>query len=173
MPDFVLLTLGFASALLRSSAKKKMVVLLVFYSVFKVGVAFHPGPVDAFCDANFVLDAANSLCLQSDAGDVLANMSRGELWAMRETHLGSWELQSFTSGLRFVQSSFCETCRLANFDVMSQYCRPQSHMICLHASCLALPFYGRLENADRGGFQLGAVPFRRQARNLDHLQVPV
>ena len=176
MPDFVLLTLGFASALSRekvwSSAKKKMVVLLVFYSVFRVRVAFHPGPVDAFCDANFVLDAANSLGLQSDAGDVVTNMSR-ELWAMRETQLGSWELQSFTSGLRFVQSPFSEISRLANFDVMSQYCRPQSHMICMHASCLALPFYGWLENADRGCFQLGAVPFRRQARVLDHLQVPV
>ena len=116
-----------------------MVVLLVFYSVFRVRVAFHPGPVDAICDANFVLDAANSLGLQSDAGDVVTNMFR-ELWAMRETHLGSWELQSFTSGLRFVQSPFSEISRLANFDVMSQCCRPQSHMICMHASCFGYRF---------------------------------
>ena len=176
VPDFVFLIMGLASALsyerVWSSAKTKMVVLLVFYSVFRVRVAFHPGPVDAICDANFVLDAANSLGLQSDAGDVVTNMFR-ELWAMRETHLGSWELQSFISGLRFVQLPFCD-CRRAKFDVMSQYCRPQSHMICMHASCMANPFSNeRLENADWWFLKLGAVPVRRSTRVLDHLLVPV
>ena len=177
MPDFVFLMVGLASARsyarVWSSAKMKMVVPLVFFSVVRVGEAFPPGPVYAFCDANFVLEIANPSGLQSDAGCVVANMSRGDVWAMSETQLGSRELQSFISGLRFVQLPFCD-CRHAKFDVMSQYCRPQSHMICMHASCMAHPFSNeRLENADWWFLKLGAVPVRRSTRVSDHLLVPV
>ena len=178
VPDFVFLIMGLASALsyerVWSSAKTKMVVLLVSFSVVRVGEAFPPGPVDAFCDTNFVLETANPSGLQSDAGCVVANMSRGDFWAMSETQLGSWELQSFISGLCFVQLPFCEICRHAKFDVMSQYCRPQSHMICMHASCMALQFSNeRLENVVWCFLELSAVPVRRSTRVLDHLLVPV
>ena len=178
VPDFVFLIMGLASALsyerVWSSAKTKMVVLLESFSVVRVGEAFPPGPVDAFCDTNFVLETANPSGLQSDAGCVVANMSRGDVWAMSETQLGSRKLQSFNSSLRFVQLPFCEICRHAKFDVMSQYCRPQSHMICMHASCMANPFSNeRLENADWWFLKLGAVPVRRSTRVLDHLLVPV
>ena len=88
VPDFVFLIMGLASALsyerVWSSAKTKMVVLLVSFSVVRVGEAFPPGPVDAFCDTNFVLETANPSGLQSDAGCVVANMSRGDFWAMSE-----------------------------------------------------------------------------------------
>ena len=154
MPDFVFLIMGLASALsyerVWPSAKTKMVVLLESFSVVRVGEALSPGPVDAFCDTNFVLETANPSGLQSDAGCVVANMSRGDFWAMSETQLGSWELHSFISGLCFVQLPFCEICRHAKFDVMSQHCRPQSHMICMHARCMALQFSNeRLENVVR------------------------
>ena len=161
VPDFVFLIMGLASALsyerVWSSAKTKMVVLLESFSVVRVGEAFPPGPVDAFCDTNFVLETANPSGLQSDAGCVVANMS--------ETQLGSWELQSFISGLCFVQLPFCEICRHAKFDVMSQYCRPQSHMICISNE--------RLENVVWCFLELSAVPVRRSTRVLDHLLVPV
>ena len=178
VPDFVFLIMGLASALsyerVWSSAKTKMVVLLESFSVVRVGEAFPPGPVDAFCDTNFVLETANPSGLQSDAGCVVANMSRGDVWAMSETQLGSRKLQSFNSSLRFVQLPFCEICRHAKFDVMSQYCRPQSHMICMHASCMANPFSKeRSENADWWFLKLGAVLVRRSTRVLDHLLVPV
>ena len=178
MPDFVFLIMGLASALsyerVWPSAKTKMVVLLESFSVVRVGEALSPGPVDAFCDTNFVLETANPSGLQSDAGCVVANMSRGDVWAMSETQLGSRKLQSFHSSLRFVQSPFCEICRHAKFDVMSQYCRPQSHMICMHASCMALQFSNeRLENIVWCFLELSAVPVRRSTRVLDHLLVPV
>ena len=49
-----------------------------------------------------------------------------------------------------------------------------SHMICMHASCMAHPFSNeRLENADWWFLKLGAVPVRRSTRVLDHLLVPV
>ena len=89
-------------------------------------------------------------------------------------NLVSWELQSFISGLCFVQLPFCEICRHAKLDVMSQYCRPQSHMICMHASCMALQFSNeRLENIVWCFLELSAVPVRRSTRVLDHLLVPV
>ena len=79
----------------------------------------------------------------------------------------------FKERARWFGKVFREICRHANLDVMSKYCRPTSQMICMHASCVALPFAPcRLEKVDRWFNKFTDAPFRRQARELDHLPVP-
>ena len=153
----------------------KMVVPLVFFAVLSGSGRHFPR---VLC-MPFVLpilswELPTRLASKAMLVVLLRTCPEGMFGPWVETQLGSRELQSFISGSPFLYNlPFCD-CRRAKFDVMSQYCRPQSYMICMHASCMAHPFSNeRLENADWWFLKLGAVPAGRSTRVLDHLLVPV
>jgi len=67
-----------------------------------------------------------------------------------------------------------EILRHAGIQVESSYCRPASLMVCMYASCLALPWCAqRLEAVDKWMQSFGQGPFRRQSKAMDHLPGPV
>ena len=80
----------------------RLVVLMVFMPVVRVGEAANPGPDDAM----FVLGIANPSGLRSKAPFVASQMAHGDMWAFSETHLCSRELSSFNAGLKFAESPF-------------------------------------------------------------------
>jgi len=79
-------------------------ILLLVFSVLRVGEASHPGP--AADDHNFFWGIANPTGLRSKATYVVEHMAYGVIWAFSETHLSSREVLSFNSGLRFAESAF-------------------------------------------------------------------
>jgi len=66
-----------------------------------------------------------------------------------------------------------EVLRHAGVRIASTYVRPQSEMIAMHSSCVAVPWPSeRVLAVDRWFLSFSARPFRRQTKELDHLPVP-
>ena len=80
----------------------RLVVLMVFLPVVRIGEAANPGPEDAM----FVLVIANPSGLRSKAPFVATQMAHGDIWAFSETHLCSRELSSLNAGLKFANAPF-------------------------------------------------------------------
>ena len=67
-----------------------------------------------------------------------------------------------------------EILRHAGISVQSRYWRPASHMVCMFASCLAMPWCAqRLDAVDRWLQRFSVGPLRRQSREVDRLPIPV
>ena len=107
MPFVQFCFMGFAATVKHAKAFSHkpgpMVVLLLVFSVLRVGEASHPGPA---AEENFVLGVANPSGLRGKATYVAEFMAHGDLWAISETHLSSGDVMAFNAGLRFAQSSF-------------------------------------------------------------------
>ena len=80
----------------------RLVVLMVFLPVVRIGEAANPGPEDAM----FVLGIANPSGLRSKAPFVATQMAHGDIWAFSETHLCSRGLSFFNAGLKFANAPF-------------------------------------------------------------------
>lgn len=96
---------GFASSAgpaLNKRVWPRLVMLMVFLPVTRIGEAANPGPDDAA----FVLGIANPSGLRNKAPFVASQMAYGDMWAFSETHLCSRELTSFNAGLKFAGSPF-------------------------------------------------------------------
>ena len=67
-----------------------------------------------------------------------------------------------------------EILRHGELPFSAQYCRPSSLMLCMHSSCIAVPWsQHRLENVDRWMAKFSSTPFRRQTnKELDRLPLP-
>ena len=66
-----------------------------------------------------------------------------------------------------------EILRHSGVRIASAYVRPQSDMIAMHSSCVAVPWpSARVIAVDRWFLSFTERPFRRQTKELDHLPVP-
>ena len=100
--------MGFASALKQVrahlSAQPRMVALLLLVSVFRIGVASHPGPDAEF--SSFVLGITNPTGVHCQATYVTEHTAYADVWALGETHLGYHDLQ-YAYSVEVADPSMC------------------------------------------------------------------
>jgi hypothetical protein len=109
--------MGFASALKQVrahlSAQPRMVALLLLVSVFRIGVASHPGPDAEF--SSFVLGITNPTGVHCQATYVTEHTAYADVWALGETHLGYHDLQYDAYSVAVADPSMC---RIENVEQM-------------------------------------------------------
>ena len=125
-----------------------------------------PGPVVWVSNAQLYIDYALTT---GDAGPIHVH----RLQDSADVPLDALLSIGFKERVRWFGRVLREILKHAGITCESRYCRPVSHMICMHASCTGVPMAeDRLCAADRWMAKFTRVPFRRQSRELDHLPVP-
>ena len=133
---------------------------------FWKAVSENPGPVQWISNAQLYIDYG----LQTgDSGPVHIDGWKDS----QDVPLQALRPIGFKERVRWFGKVLREILRHGGLPFSAQYCRPSSLMLCMHSSCIAVPWNPqRLEQVDRWMAKFSSVPFRRQTRELDRLPLP-